>query len=83
LPSRVKYQINGTLWKIPEINVKHVVNIIYHVNIKKYDLINYKDHGCISHASLVCSLASYMIIDLIVLGSLYLSKVILKNNKIG
>jgi hypothetical protein len=21
------------------------------VNIKKYDLINYKDHGCISHSS--------------------------------
>jgi hypothetical protein len=27
-------------------NVQHVKSIIYHVNIKKYDLINYKVHGC-------------------------------------
>jgi hypothetical protein len=40
----------GTLWKIPKINLKHVGNIKNHVNIKRYDLINYKDHGCILHA---------------------------------
>jgi hypothetical protein len=40
-----------TLWKIPKINVKDVGNIIKHVNIKEYDLINYKDHRCILHAS--------------------------------
>jgi hypothetical protein len=45
------------LWKICEINVKYVGNIIYHVNIKKYDLINYKDHGCIyMHHIHVCML---------------------------
>jgi hypothetical protein len=41
----------GKLWKIPKINIKYVGNIIKHVNIKEYDLINYKDHGCILRAS--------------------------------
>jgi hypothetical protein len=41
----------GTLWKIPKINVKHMGNIIYHVNNNKNYLINYRDHGCILHAS--------------------------------
>jgi hypothetical protein len=40
-----------TLWKILEINVKHVGIIIYHIIIKKYDIIYYKVNGYILHAS--------------------------------